>query len=102
MSVPTRRRVAALLEVLGIYLAGAYLNDRIAKLLVHWRLISDANPFDLLTVHATNAELLLASRQLFVALIDRSASLTRVGSAFCEAHRTRIVRQNIGSAAFRP
>ena len=55
--------------MLGIYLAGAYLSDRIAKLLVHCRLISDANPFDLLIVHATNAELLLASRQLFVALM---------------------------------
>jgi membrane protease YdiL (CAAX protease family) len=74
VSVPTRRRVAALLEVLGIYLAGAYLSDRIAQLLVHWHLISDANPFDLLTVHATNAELLVASRQLFVALMVLYAS----------------------------
>jgi hypothetical protein len=61
--------VAALLEVLGIYLAGAYRSDGIAKLAVHWRLISDANPFDLITVHATNAELLRAWRQLFVALM---------------------------------
>jgi membrane protease YdiL (CAAX protease family) len=43
-------------------------------LVVRWHLISDANPFDLLTVHATNAELLLASRQLLVALMLLYAS----------------------------
>ena len=37
VSVQTRRRAAALLEVLGIYLAGAYLSDPIAKLLLRWR-----------------------------------------------------------------
>ena len=60
--------------MLGIYLTGAWLSDQIAKLLVHWGLISDANPFDLLTVHATNAELLVASRQLLVALMLLYAS----------------------------
>jgi membrane protease YdiL (CAAX protease family) len=74
VNVQTRRRAAALLEVLGIYLVGAYLSDQIAKLLLHWRLISDANPFDLLTVHATNGELLVASRQLFAALMVLYAS----------------------------
>jgi hypothetical protein len=69
MSVQTRRRAAALLEVLGIYLAGAFLSDQVVKLLVHSRLISTTNPFDLLTVHASNADLLVASRQLFLALI---------------------------------
>jgi len=48
VSVQTRRRATALPEVLGIYPAGAYLSDQIAKLLLQWRLISDANPFDLL------------------------------------------------------
>jgi hypothetical protein len=65
---------AALFEVLGIYLAGACLSDQIAKLALHWRLISDANPFDLLTVHAINAKLLVASRQLFVVLMVLCAS----------------------------
>lgn len=64
-----RRRTAALLEVLGVYLTGAFLNDRIAGWLEHRRLISTTNPFDLLTAHTTDAELLVASRQLFLALI---------------------------------
>ena len=69
MSAQTRRRAAALLEVLGIYLTGAWLSDQVGTLLVRWRLASDANPFDLLTPHTTNADLLLASRQLFLALL---------------------------------
>jgi membrane protease YdiL (CAAX protease family) len=64
-----RRRAAALLEVLGVYLSGAFLEDKIEQLLVHWRLISPTNPFDLLSAHSTNDQLLLASRQLFLALI---------------------------------
>lgn len=69
VSVQTRRRTAALLEVLGVYLAGVFLENQIEQLLVHWRLISTENPFDLLTAHTTDAELLVASRQLFLALI---------------------------------
>lgn len=64
-----RRRAAALLEVLGVYLTGAFLNDLIVQLLEQRRWISTANPFDLLTTQTTNAELLLASRQLFLALV---------------------------------
>ncbi len=52
-----------------MYLAGAFLNDKVVQLLAHWRLISPTNPFDLLTIHTTDAELLVASRQLFLALI---------------------------------
>jgi membrane protease YdiL (CAAX protease family) len=69
MSAQTRRRTAALLEVLGIYLTGAFLSDKVGNLLVRWRLVSPANPFDLFSVHATNADLLVASRRLFVALM---------------------------------
>lgn len=69
MNLQTRRRTAALLEVLGVYLTGAFLNDRIEQWLEHRRLISTTNPFDLLTAHTTDAELLMASRQLFLALI---------------------------------
>jgi membrane protease YdiL (CAAX protease family) len=69
MNMQTRRRTAALLEVLGIYLTGAFLSGQIAKLFVHWRLISPANPLEMLTFHTTNAELLVASRQLLLTLI---------------------------------
>jgi membrane protease YdiL (CAAX protease family) len=65
----TQRRMAALLEVLGVYLSGALLQDKIVQLLAHWQLISTTNPLGLLTAHSTNAELLVASRQLFLALI---------------------------------
>jgi membrane protease YdiL (CAAX protease family) len=69
VSVETRRRTAALLEVLGVYLAGALLSDQIAKLLAHWRLISTQNPLELLTAHTSNADLLVASRQLLLTLV---------------------------------
>jgi membrane protease YdiL (CAAX protease family) len=69
VSVQTRRRATALLEVLGVYLTGPFLEDKIEQLLVHWHLISTTNPLDLLSAHSTNAQLLLASRQLFLALI---------------------------------
>ena len=69
MSMETRRRAAALLEVLGVYLTGAYLNDKLVQWLVHWQIISSTNPFSLLTTHTTNADLLVASRQLLLALI---------------------------------
>jgi membrane protease YdiL (CAAX protease family) len=69
MSVQIRRRTAALLEVFGVYLTGAFLSDQVAQLLVRWRVISPQNPLKLLTVHTTNAELLVASRQLFLILI---------------------------------
>lgn len=55
--------------MLGVYLAGAFLNDKIVDLLVRWHVISSTNPFALLTTHTTNAELLVASRQLALALL---------------------------------
>jgi membrane protease YdiL (CAAX protease family) len=63
-----RRRAAALLEVVGVYLTGAALNDKIVQWLTDRQLISPQNPFSLLTARTSNAELLIASRQLFVAL----------------------------------
>jgi membrane protease YdiL (CAAX protease family) len=65
----TRRRVAALLEVLGVYLTGRYLQDQIGQWLVRRQFVSPTNPFDLLTVHTTNTELLVASRQMFLGLM---------------------------------
>jgi membrane protease YdiL (CAAX protease family) len=64
----TKRRAAALLEVLGVSLAGSLLNGRIVKIVTQHHLISSQNPFDLLTLHASNADLLVASRQLALAL----------------------------------
>src|SRR5579875_2985766 len=61
------RRAAALLEVLGVYLAGALLNDKIVAFVISHHLMSPQNPFALLTVHASNADLLVASRQLALA-----------------------------------
>jgi membrane protease YdiL (CAAX protease family) len=69
-----RRRAAALLEVLGVYLTGAWLSDRLGDLLIHRGIISAVNPFSLLTTHSTNADLLLASRQLSLVLVLTYAS----------------------------
>jgi membrane protease YdiL (CAAX protease family) len=69
MTVQIRRRTAALFEVFGVYLTGAFLSDQVATLLVHWRVVSPQNPLQLLTVHMTNKELLVASRQLLLTLI---------------------------------
>lgn len=64
MKTGMTKRATALLEVLGVYLAGALLNDRIAEFITQHHLISSQNPFALLTIHASNADLLVASRQL--------------------------------------
>jgi membrane protease YdiL (CAAX protease family) len=69
VSIQTRRRMAAALEVLGVYLAGAFLSDQIETLLAHWHLIPTQNPLELLTAHATNTDLLVASRQLLLTLV---------------------------------
>jgi len=69
MNVQIRRRTAALLEVFGVYLTGAFLSDQIAQLLARWGVISPQNPLKSLTVHTTNTELLVASRQLLLVLI---------------------------------
>ena len=74
MSVKVRERVAALLEVLGVYLTGSFLTARVADLLVRWHLVSAQNPFDLLSAHTTNSELLVASQQMFLRLMIRYGS----------------------------
>jgi membrane protease YdiL (CAAX protease family) len=60
------RRTAALLEVLGVYLAAGVLEDKIIELLAYWRVASVADPFALLTEHTTNSDLMLASRRLLL------------------------------------
>lgn len=59
------RRVAAILEVLGVYLAGQLVTGLLIRLLGG----SPPNPLDNLTVHITNAELISATRQMFVLLM---------------------------------
>jgi membrane protease YdiL (CAAX protease family) len=69
VNIQARRRAAALLEVLGVYLTGAWLSDWIGDLLIHRGVISPVSPFSLLTTHSTNANLLVASRQLSLVLL---------------------------------
>jgi membrane protease YdiL (CAAX protease family) len=69
VSTLSRRRTAALLEVLGVYLSGPFVEKIIEQWLSHRNFISTASPFDMLSAHSTNSELLLASRQLLVALV---------------------------------
>jgi len=58
-----------LLEVLGVYLAGPVAMFEIRRLLG----LSLTNPLNNLTVHASNADLVTASRQLLVLLVFQNA-----------------------------
>ena len=69
MNVMYQRRAAALLEVLGVFLAGQLLRDQMEAWIVNHKILPPINPLDLLTAHATNADLLLASRQMLAALM---------------------------------
>ncbi len=60
----TRKRVGALLEVLGVYLVGPL----IVQLLVRIFGLHLVNPLEKFTVHITNAELITAARQMFALL----------------------------------
>jgi membrane protease YdiL (CAAX protease family) len=60
------KRIAALFEVLGIYLAAGLLEDKLIALISHWHLAKIANPFALLTPTTTNADLLLTTRELLL------------------------------------
>ena len=69
MNGQTRRRAAALLEVLGVSLAGPLLMWGLRRLIG----VSVTNPLDHLSVHTTDAELITASRQMFVLLMFQYA-----------------------------
>jgi membrane protease YdiL (CAAX protease family) len=69
MNSQTRRRAAALLEVLGVSLAGPLLMWGLRRLIG----VSVTNPLDHLSVHTTDAELITASRQMFVLLMFQYA-----------------------------
>src|SRR6266699_1691923 len=60
-----RRRTAALLEVLGIYLTGQLVTGQLIRLLG----LRPVNPLASLTVGVTDAELITATWQLFVLLM---------------------------------
>ena len=65
MNQLARRRVAALFEVLGIYLAGGIVTGQLIRLLG----VSPANPLATFTVGITDTELIAATRQIFVLLV---------------------------------
>ena len=69
MNGQTRRRVAALLEVLGVSLAGPLVIWGLRRLIG----VSITNPFNTLSSHTTDAELITASRQMFVLLMFQYA-----------------------------
>jgi membrane protease YdiL (CAAX protease family) len=69
MNSQTRRRAAALLEVLGVSLAGPLLMWGLRRLIG----ISVTNPLNNLSAHTTDAELITASRQMFVLLMFQYA-----------------------------
>ena len=66
MKAAACEKTAALLEVLGVYLAAGALEDKVIESMGHWQLAAPANLFDLLTPHASNADLLLATRRLLL------------------------------------
>jgi hypothetical protein len=65
----SQRRAAALLEVLGIYLAGPVMMIGIRRLLG----VSLTNPLNHLSAHATDSELVTASRQLLALLLFQNS-----------------------------
>ena len=70
MNGQAQRRAAALLEVLGVSLAAGLVTDQLVRLSG----MSDTNPLQGLSIHSTGAELITASRQMFVLLIFQYAS----------------------------
>jgi membrane protease YdiL (CAAX protease family) len=69
MNGQTRRRAAALLEVLGVSLAGPLVIWGLRRLIG----VSVTNPLNNLSVNTSNAELITASRQMFVLLMFQYA-----------------------------
>ena len=65
----SQRRAAACLEVLGIYLAGPVMMFGLRRMLG----VQLTNPLNQLTAHATEAELVTASRQLFTLLLFQNS-----------------------------
>src|ERR1700722_14012248 len=68
-----QRRAAALLEVLGVFLAGQFVAQILALQLERRFAMSFPNPLRTLSAHSTNAELIPASPQMFVLLMFQYA-----------------------------
>lgn len=69
MNLQPQRRATAVLEVLGVYLAGGLVTDQLVRLSG----ISLTNPLENLSVHISGPELITASRQMFVLLMFQYA-----------------------------
>src|SRR5215469_12570819 len=69
MSSTSQKRAAALMEVLGVYLAGPILMLGLRRLFG----ISLPNPLNTLTVNTSDPGLVIASRQLFLLLLIQNA-----------------------------
>ena len=74
------QRAAALLEVLGVYLAAGAVEDLLIGVLACSKVVSVADPFVLLTNHTTNADLLLASRRLLLIWALQTGRISRSSS----------------------
>jgi membrane protease YdiL (CAAX protease family) len=69
MNGQPQRRAAAVLEVLGVYVAGGLVTDQLVRLSG----VTLANPLESLSVHITGPQLITASRQMFVLLMFQYA-----------------------------
>jgi membrane protease YdiL (CAAX protease family) len=85
MNGTSRRRAAALLEVLGIYLAGPLAMFGVRRLLG----ISLSNPLSSLTAQVSDAGLIAASRQLFALLLFQYAGYFMLAVPLNWWHRRR-------------
>lgn len=85
MTGNSQRRAAALLEVLGICLTGPVLMVALRRLLG----VSLTNPLSRLTVHASNDDLVTASRQLFALLLVQNAGYYLLAGPLNWWHRRR-------------
>lgn len=72
MNGQAQRRMAAVLEVLGIYLA----SDLVTAQLIRLSGVSVTNPLENLSINITGTELIMASRQMFVSEMFGYAGLS--------------------------
>jgi membrane protease YdiL (CAAX protease family) len=80
-----RRRLAALLEVLGVYLAAQLVTTFLIGMLG----IQIGNPLERLTTDITNAELLTATRELFILMMLQYAGYFLLILPLSWCHRRR-------------
>jgi membrane protease YdiL (CAAX protease family) len=71
MNPKHQRRLAALFEVLGVFVVGVLLQHFVTGWFVHLGIVSPKNPFDMLSVQMTDNELLVASRCVAFLLITQ-------------------------------